>query len=683
MAFATVYAIALMVSCSTAVATSGRSPMGLLGPYSLLIVALPQASWAELRSADLGEIHAVMDGGAVALMPVASPTDADPNRPWVTLGAGRAAVGGPITGKLLLGGGMQVDVGPLNAANQRAHTSATPGLLGSQLREVGFSTALIAYHASRRPQLPPSGAAIMDRRGGIAGGGLYYPAAMTPLGKRLDPRQVRSAVEDELQRRRVVLLDLTGSASLEEVDVVIGQVAEVVQKHRGRLALLTALAPAYRDQGRRRTMGFIVTRSFDWDRRAGLLTSTSTRWPGMVTGSDFAPTVLYPFRGYLATRKDAAAMTGRAMWTTQVGDPLVYLDRLDCMLTDQFILEGKAARLYVSYMMLLAAATFAVGAWRAKPTRWLALPALIGLALPIGLLLCPLAGVGQTKQLATGVLASLALGASAFRLGTAARALGIAALVGGALIVADVLLGSPLMRFAPLGFGAVTGARFYGIGNEYTGVLGAMAPIGLGLMLQQVPRTGWLAVVLGVGTVLLVGAPWWGANWGGCVSVAAGLIAMWVALAPQRRWRRAAMGVIALLAAAVLPAALDLLQPEAARSHIGVAAAALVGGQLDAIRDTAIRKIEMNWRLAQLASWWWLLAPVGFLGIWELARRSKETWRRAQVAASVRAGFLGALITGLVGVVVNDSGVVILGMALAVTFAAYVFLLSRSEASVA
>jgi hypothetical protein len=40
-------------------------------------------------------------------------------------------------------------------------------------------------------------------------------------------------------------------------------------------------------------------------------------------------------------------------------------------------------------------------------------------------------------------------------------------------------------------------------------------------------------------------------------------------------------------------------------------------------------------------------------------------------------------MTGVVGVVVNDSGVVILGMALAVTFAAYVFLLARSEADVA
>jgi len=87
----------------------------------------------------------------------------------------------------------------------------------------------------------------------------------------------------------------------------------------------------------------------------------------------------------------------------------------------------------------------------------------------------------------------------------------------------------------------------------------------------------------------------------------------------------------------------------------------------------------MNWRLAQLASWWWVLAPVALLGIWELIRRGKEMWRGAGVPPAIRAGFLGAVITALVAVVVNDSGVVMLGMTLAVTFAAFVFLVARSE----
>jgi hypothetical protein len=667
---------------------SGTNPV--LWPPPVVIIALPQMSWSRLRSGDMPRTSELAEAmAAIGLMPIASPSDTDPNRTWVTLGAGRAAAGGEITGRALPGGGFQVNIGPIRAANERAYTSAIPGLLGSQLHDRGLTTALIAYQATEHPQVPPSAAIIMDETGRIDGGHIYKPAEISPLGKRLNPEQVRSAVDEELSRHDIVLLDLTGVASLRNADDVIGRVTDIKGAPRGRFCLVTGLTPAYGGNSTR-TMGFVIstgllihagkTETVSGD-MPSLLSSRSTRWPGVVVPADFARSVLAVHRDELTDSN--RAMTGRPMQTLWVRDAPAHLDRLDRMLTDQFILEGQAARLYASYMMLLAAATFALGVWRRAAARWLALPALIGVALPIGLLVCPLAGIGQTKQLVVACLASVVLGLLAFHPGSARRSLAIALVIGAAITLADPLLGSPLMRLAPLGFGAVTGARFYGIGNEYVGVLGATAPIGLGLMLHQSARAKWIAPIIGAFIVLVVGAPWWGANWGGCVSIAAGLLAVWVALAPQRRWRRALIGLCGLLVAAVLPAALDLLRPETARSHIGVAAAALIGGQLDAVRDTAVRKIEMNWRLAQLASWWWLLAPVGLLGIWELVRRSRETWRRAQVAVSVRAGFLGALMTGVVGVVVNDSGVVILGMALAVTFAAHVFLLARSEADVA
>jgi hypothetical protein len=236
------------------------------------------------------------------------------------------------------------------------------------------------------------------------------------------------------------------------------------------------------------------------------------------------------------------------------------------------------------------------------------------------------------------------------------------------------------MRLAPLGFGAVTGSRFYGMANEYAGVLGAMAAVASGLILQQSPRRGRALALVGAVIVLIVGAPWWGANWGGCVSVAAGLIAMWVALAPRKRCRLI-VGIIGLLIVAAMPAALDLLRPEVERSHIGLAAAALLSGHFNSIRDTAARKLAMNWRLVQLASWWWVLAPVGLLGIWELLKRSRTMWRGAEMPRATRAGFLGAVIAALVAMVVNDSGVVMLGMTLAVTFGAFVFLVARMEAT--
>jgi len=669
---------------------------GLTGPPRLLIIAAPQMSWVQFRSAAMPKMYSIVSDTyafpatpAVALMPVASSSDADPNRIWVTLGAGRAAAGGEIAGLPLPGGGFQIGVGPLGEANERAHTSAVPGLLGSRLREHGITTALIAYQAWERPHVPPTAAVIMDATGHINGGGIYRPAQITPMGKQLDLAQVRSVVTEQLHRHPVVLLDLIGVAPLKHADSAIATATETARREGACVCLLAAFAPAYK-QEERRSMGFVVRLVQGERTTATLLTSLSTRWPGVVVPADLAPTILDsyvhpPFELYLpravsefrsSLHRD---MTGRPMKAIPTRDAAVQLDRLDRMLTDQFLLEGKAARLYAIYMILLAGATFVIGARRRQCARWLAFPALVGLALPIGLLVCPVAGVGQTRQLAAACAASVAIGLLAFLLGRGTQGPRILLLIGAATIVADPLLGSPLIRFSPLGFGAVTGARFYGIGNEYAGVLGAMAPIYLGLLLGGHPRVGWAAALAGAIVVLVVGAPWGGANWGGCVSVAAGLLAMWVALAPRNRWRRVLVAACGLLVAAALPATLDLLQPEHSRSHIGAAASALIAGQLDATRDTAVRKLEMNWRMAQLASWWWLLAPVGLLGIWELVRRSKERWRQA-VAAPIRAGVLGALVMALVALIVNDSGVVMFGMALAVTFAAGVLLMARSEA---
>jgi len=63
-----------------------------------LVIAVPGASWSDLRQADMPNLHQLMAHGASALMPVAKPSDADPNRTWATLSAGRPAAGAPSLG---------------------------------------------------------------------------------------------------------------------------------------------------------------------------------------------------------------------------------------------------------------------------------------------------------------------------------------------------------------------------------------------------------------------------------------------------------------------------------------------------------------------------------------------------------------------------------------------------------
>ncbi|MBE9566564.1 MAG: hypothetical protein IMF16_07425, partial [Proteobacteria bacterium] len=85
-----------------------------------LLVTIPGVNWGELRAADRPHLHRLMERGAVGLMPVADPSDADSNRTWVTLGAGRSAVGGTALMGVGAGGEMVVEVEALRAANREA-----------------------------------------------------------------------------------------------------------------------------------------------------------------------------------------------------------------------------------------------------------------------------------------------------------------------------------------------------------------------------------------------------------------------------------------------------------------------------------------------------------------------------------------------------------------------------------
>ena len=643
-----------------------------------VIVALPQMAWREARSGEMPQLQAIVGSGVVALMPVASPSDADPDRTWVTLGAGRAAVSASLPGGGLPGEAFQVEIEDLVAANERAHTSARPGLLGTQLRRLAVSTAVVSFGDWPEGAGPPSAAVLMDGSGRVDRGWMIEPLEMTPFGKRLDRAAVQRVLSEAVGPYRVVLLDLTGVGPPEHVDELIGDAAARARERGGRLIALTPLAPPS-EGAERMALGFIVM----WDAgrpTAGLLTSASTRWAGMVSAADFAPTVLeaYDVAASQGGSPARPGMSGRAMQVVPSHTAPAELDRLDVMVGERYRLEKTAAILYGVFMMALAGAAFVLGTWYRQRLSIIARPALAGALFPVGLLVAPLVGNGQARELL--VAAAVAVGGAllAARLHGSARSLAAAMLCGAGVIAADVVLGSHLMRQSALGFSVASGSRFYGIGNEYVGVMGAMMAIGLGALLQESSRRVWLAVGLGAVAALVVGAPWWGANWGGYVATVAGLTAVWV-LANRRRARAAVAGAGLVLVGAAIPAALDLARPAAERSHIGSAAAALLAGELRMVADTLWRKVQMNWGLLRMVRGWWAAAPVALAGGWAVLKSDGPARKALADERFLAAGFGGALVTALVAMVVNDSGVVSLATALAVALGAVVFVGARGR----
>lgn len=705
------------------------------GPRTV-IITIPGASWRELRSADMPSLHRLMERGAVGLMPVPSASDADPDRTWVTLGAGRAAAGGKIGPPMLWGeGGIQVDLSALLASNQAAHTSAEPGALGELLHFVGCPTFVISLgrRASGTPTYPAL-AVVMDKQGKVDGGRLGDALAPASPDDAEPPRHaLKEALLDGLLHYRVVVLDLEGAAeadasdrprshsdltrtkarALRAADNIIGDAVAAFDGYEVLLFVLSPSPPSYTSAKQRALCPVILcqlgeedtssiapenadNRRLPWagsrwdvEQTPGLLTSASTRWPGLVTAADLAPSIL-SWWGIEPTPglewdveevfEDAfGTMRGRRLEIVPASGHLARLDTLDRTLAQRYRLRFTTGKWYLAYGGLLLLSSLAFGLWWPQGLRLLGAGALGAALAPVGMLLAPVVGLeraGLHLLAAAAITAAVAL--TCARAKRPAAGLAAAMLLGSAPIVLDVLLGSPLMRRSTFGFGETSGARFYGIGNEYMGFLAAMSVIGLGALLQTAPHTRWAAALAGALVVVVIGAPWWGANWGGAFAAAAGLIALWLTWR-RKRWGASVLLAIVLLAAsALIPVALDALRPAAERTHIGANAAAVLAGDVGMFADAVRRKAAMNWGL--LATFWPGLLPgavvVAALA-WRLLAAGRPARRALAAQPALAAGIFGALVAALVAMVVNDSGVIAAAAALGIGAGALVFVAAR------
>ena len=154
-------------------------------------------------------------------------------------------------------------------------------------------------------------------------------------------------------------------------------------------------------------------------------------------------------------------------------------------------------------------------------------------------------------------------------------ALLLSGLTVGVLLI-DALLGTPLHRLSPMGPTAVTGGRYYGIGNSSFAVLGAHAVILCGALaawaLARGRRTAAVLVVAAVGTLTLVidVGPTWGADLGGGPALLPAFVVLAVLVSgTTMTWRRALLTGAAALAVLAAIGLLDWLRPAAQRSHAG------------------------------------------------------------------------------------------------------------------
>jgi len=389
------------------------------------------------------------------------------------------------------------------------------------------------------------------------------------------------------------------------------------------------------------------------------LTSATTQQRGLVSSIDIAPTAL----DWLG-RPVPDEMRGRAI----EGDGAL----------DGARLRSFEARLRVVGPRRLPALGILLCAWaalllaalalaRARETRARAvrIGAVAVVWAPVAVLVpAPLAPAAGVEYALIAALC-LGLGALSDLMLPWPRALLAPAVAAPLAIVLDSLAHTQLLVRSVLGPNPILGARFYGVGNELKSGLAVLVLAAVAAALfpsARHSRRRMLASVLGAGIVLAVieGSARLGAGVGGVILVCAGTAVTAVMLAPGATTRRRALIALAApVVGLVVLAAIDLATAHGSGHFTGSVLHARSAGD---VRDILMRRYKAAWgelhnhampvatALAVAGSVWAirarekLLVPVGGDQLW-------------------LAALSGGLAAGVAGALVEDSGPVLLVVA--------------------
>jgi hypothetical protein len=298
---------------------------------------------------------------------------------------------------------------------------------------------------------------------------------------------------------------------------------------------------------------------------------------------------------------------------------------------------------------------------------------------PIAVLIPAAIEPSAAVEYATIALACLALGALTDLLLPWPRAPLAPALAAVVVLSVDALAGTQLLMRSLLGPDPILGARFYGIGNELKSTLAVLVLAAVAAALhpgaRRERRTGIVAIALaGVVLAAVEGSARIGAGVGGVILVTAGFAVAIVMLLPGALSRKRALSVlVAPILALVALAVLDLATAHGSGHFTGSILHARSAGDL---RDVIVRRYGAAWD--ELKNHAMPLATAFALFAAGLGLR-----RRDRLLAPVandpvwRAAFAGGLTAGVIGALVEDSGPVLLVVAVFVLGCVLTYLWGR------
>lgn len=569
------------------------------------------------------------------------------------------------------------------ALNNSGSYQAHPGLLGDTLHNYGLKTAIVGNSDELRLQHRESvyfaadGNGVIDS-GDVSSTSLTEQSVRHAYGIKANIAYLCNRTQQEMQHASLIIVDCGDTlradmyatlcmeeqlpriryAALQSLDGLVGSLTKIIGPDDYLIIISpnAALNPSTGGQ----QLGWVAIKGPGYER--DLLTSPSTRRPGVVVLTDFAPTVLASLD--IPVPKE---MTGRAATKVKRSDSgsLATLQELDkhAVVESQRLVVMRGTS--VVFAIITALVTLIIVMGSKKSLRRCAVwSAAVTTTVPVALIVAPIiwdtGALGTTLVVFLLVCIQTLLGVMFLR--TPRKLVAGACILTLLLIGLDLVFGLGWMRSSPAGYAIAESARFYGIGNELMGVALGCAFVLLAIgwrkfqisLLKQMLISTLLLVLL----FIFIGGSNLGANIGGALSTMPAAVAFVLALRSRRPTIKGVLLSIVITVAAVSCIfVVDYFRVTSQQTHAARMLSLLHAGGMGEALQVILRKIQLNLMLV-VNSLWSRLLGITILSVIALSIQLRKNTGKIFASKSEHACYVSLIVATVCAFVFNDSGVV-------------------------
>ena len=563
------------------------------------------------------------------------------------------------------------EISRIKNINSSASYDAIPGLLGKTIHENDQKTAIVG--SSDTPYMPHREAVViaMDEYGTIDYGMLNYTeltnkSSESAFGIKTNIALMITKALDYSKKSSLVVLDFGDTFRADEYSILCleNQAKKIrntaisnlgtlfvslksVAKKNDTIILLIPSTYTYSLQ--QSHLGTIIISNPKFNN--GLLLSSSTKKPGVITLSDIAPTILNELK-----IKPPIQMLGRPIKQINKTQPIQYLKELSITSANQASRQILMRITCIVQIAIVLIVSLLIFIWKRTENKKIsAFMSLFCAAIVPATLLLPLIYKGGL------IISAIILLLLAIIILIIVKSinkklfdqLGLLSLSAVLLIAGDLLTGSHLLSLSIAGYSLSEGARYYGVGNELMGsLIGASFICALWLLYKK-PIYRILVYICLWLIFMLIGSPVIGANVGGALACASAIIVFMLILSGKNlQFRHAIYLIFGVVFAISIIFAIDSFRATSGQSHAGRLINQIKAGNIIDVFQTFERKIALNFMLVG-SSLWSRLLGISIISSFIAYFKVRPNLNRIQM--SCISGITAGTITAFA---FNDSGVV-------------------------